>query len=47
MINKTKKCPYCKKKINIFCEQVIEDGENMDNMNSKITIKKGEKNGKN
>ena len=43
-ISKTKKCPYCKKKINIFCEQVIQDGEEMDGMNSEITIEEGEDN---
>lgn len=34
------KCSYCKKKLIASCEQVVPDGYDMDNMNSKITLEK-------
>ena len=40
MTNAKKKCPYCGKFFNVFCDQVVDDGYDMDSKNSEITIEK-------
>lgn len=35
-----KKCPYCKKSFYVFLDRVVQDGEELDEMNSEITIEK-------
>ena len=40
MVSEKKQCPYCKKMFNVSCEPVVEDGNDMDNLNSEIIIER-------